>query len=235
MPKTVDIEMLPPFAGVPKEGVAFLRDLKKNNDRDWFQAHKQEFEQSLKFPVQCLIATLGRILHDDFPTLDFNPQKSIFRIYRDTRFSKDKSPYKTNIGAHFTSTSAIGVDMPGLYVHIEPDGMFAGGGIYMPDGKQLRALRESIVAEPDAFLDVISEDRFKELFGSIQGEKLKKSPQGFPADHPMVEHLKHKQFFVGRDFKESSVFAASFAEEVADTFRAILPLMTWLHESLAKG
>jgi uncharacterized protein (TIGR02453 family) len=222
--------LFPPFDGFPKEGIDFLKKLKRNNNRPWFQKHKQVYEESVKFPMQCLIASLSERMGDVSPEIEFNPKRSIFRIYRDIRFSKNKVPYKTSIAASFNWRGLKGpVDAPGLYLHVEPGGVFIGGGVYMPTADQLKAFRKSMVDRPEEFLSVVQDRRFKREFRSIQGEKLQKAPLGFPRDHPMIEHLKHKQFYVGKEYDDESIsMKPSFLNLVARVFVDTMPLVRWL-------
>jgi uncharacterized protein (TIGR02453 family) len=225
----------PPFAGFPKSGIDFLRKLKKNNNREWFHKHKQEYEEEVKFPMQCLIATLREKMRDAAPDFDFNPKKAIFRIHSDVRFSKNKAPYKTNIAAAFDVRGKKSpTETPGLYVGIEPGSVFIGGGLYMPMGDQLKAIRKTIVEKPNEFLAVINGTKFKKRFGGIKGEMLSKAPLGFPKDHPMIAHLRHKQFFVGVEWKdESQCYSKKFADTVTDVFTDCMPLVRWLLKATA--
>lgn len=222
-------DLYPPFEGFPREGITFLQKLKKNNNRPWFQNHKDEYDQLVKFPMQCLIAGLAHGLADDAPEILFDPRKSIFRIYRDVRFSKNKAPYKTNIAAYFNIRGRKGPgEIPGLYLGIEPGEAFIGGGLYMPSGEQLKAVRRSIAGNPDEFLQVIQDRAFKRMFGEIMGEKLQKAPLGFPKDHPMIEYLRYKQFFVGTESGHEPALKPGFAVTVAQVFRAAMPFVRWL-------
>lgn len=227
---SVEEEFYPPFEGFPKSGIDFLKRLKKNNSREWFRKHKTEYEENVKFPMQCLIAGLRDRLRDEIPELDFNPKRSIFRIYRDVRFSKNKAPHKTNIAASFElKGKKKTTDTPGLYVGIEPGSVFVGGGMYMPGGEQLKAIRKAIVERPDEFLAVVEDKRFKRTFGGIMGENLQKAPLGFPKDHPMIEHLKHKQWFVGKEWESESVcYTKKFEKTAADLLLETMPLVRWL-------
>jgi uncharacterized protein (TIGR02453 family) len=231
MSKSLPLEedFFPPFAGFPKTGIEFLRKLKKNNNRPWFQNHKEEYQERVKFPMQCLIATLAQRMIDDAPEFDFNPKKSIFRIYRDVRFSKNKAPYKTNIAASFDMRGKQSpVETPGLYLGIEPGEIFVGGGLYMPTGEQLKSIRHAIVSEPDEFLAIVQNNNFRKQFGGIDGEKLQKAPLGFPKDHPLIEHLRHKQFYVGKVLDHGACLKPTFADVVAQVFVDTLPLVRWL-------
>lgn len=226
----IDDAFYPPFDGFPRQGIAFLRRLKRNNNRPWFQKHKAEYEEYVRFPMQCFIATLARELRDEIPEMDFNPKRSIFRIYRDVRFSKNKAPYKTNIAASFQPRGAPpGIELPGLYVGIEPGEIFVGGGLYMPSGDQLKAIRASIAEHPDEFLAVVQAPRFRKRFGGILGEKLLKAPLGFPKDHPMIEFLRFKQFYVGVEWDdESACYSPKFAGTVASIFLDCIAFVRWL-------
>jgi uncharacterized protein (TIGR02453 family) len=228
-----DLDIYPPFNGFPREGLLFLKRLKKNNNRPWFQKHKTEYEEFVRFPMQCLVASLAERMSDDSPEIEFNPKHSIFRIYRDVRFSKNKAPYKTNIAAVFSLRGRKGVgETPGLYVGIEPGEVFLGGGVYMPTSEQLKAFRKAIMKNPDEFLAVVENKTFKKEFGGIWGERLTRPPIGFPKDHPLIEHLKLKQFYVGKVRGETACLKPRFLEEVIDAFKKTMPLVRWLARAI---
>ena len=227
-----DESFYPPFEGFPRAGLTFLRNLKKNNNRPWFQRHKAEYEELVRFPMQCLIATVGQKMQEEAPDIDFNPRRSIFRIYRDTRFSRNKTPYKTNVAASFTFRGAKGpIETPGLYVGIEPGEIFIGGGLYMPTGPQLKTIRRAIAAEPERFLDIVRHPRFLKAFEHVEGERLQRAPLGYAPDHPMIEYLKYKQFYVGVVLPEGACYARRFADTVVRAFVDCMPLVRWLSES----
>ncbi|MGA9117824.1 MAG: DUF2461 domain-containing protein [Bacteroidota bacterium] len=229
-----DQDLFPPFDGFPKEGIAFLQRLKKNNNRPWFQKHKQEYEENVRFPMQCLISTLAGSMAEDAPELVFDPKRSIFRIYRDTRFSKNKTPYKTNIAASFQIKGKKSpTEMPGLYLGIEPGEIFVGGGLYMPTGSQLKSIRATLAARPEEFLAIIGERKFKKRFGGIMGEQLQKAPLGYPKDHPMIKHLRFKQWFIGVEWGHTPCLSRKFADQVADVFSDAMPFLRWLVKSSA--
>jgi uncharacterized protein (TIGR02453 family) len=224
-----DEEFFPPFAGFPKEGIEFLKRLKKNNNRPWFRKHKSEYEENVRFSMQCLIATLAQKMIDEAPEMEFNPRKSIFRIYRDVRFSRNKAPYKTNVAASFGFRGKKSpTETPGLYVGIEPGEIFIGGGLYMPTGDQLKAIRQSIVNRPEEFLAVVEHKLFKKEFGGIEGECLKKAPLGYDQDHPMITHLRHKQFYVGKVYGDEICLKPKFVDLVAHVLAGAMPLVRWL-------
>ena len=225
--------LYPPFAGFPPEALSFFRRLKRNNNRPWFQKHKDEYEENVRFPMQCLIASLGPRMADVAPDFDFNPKKSIFRIYRDTRFSNNKTPYKTNIAAYFQARGKKSpAERPGLYVGIELGEIFIGGGLYMPSGEQLKSIRKSIAEHPDDYLSVIEDPAFTKMFGEVMGDKLVKAPLGYPKDHPMIVHLRLKQFFVGKEFGEEECLKPRFVDTVAKYFAGTMPMVRWLEKAL---
>lgn len=225
----LDEFLFPPFDGFPKETISLLRALKKNNNRPWFEKHREKYEEHVRFPMQCLIAGLAVRMRDVAPEIEFNPKRSIFRVYRDTRFSKNKTPYKTNIAASFQIGGRKGpAEAAGLYLGVEPGEVFIGGGVYMPWGEQLKKIRKSISARPEEFLEVIEDPRFKKRFGALMGEKLVKAPLGYPKDHPMIDHLRHKQFFVGVELEVKECLSPRFQETVAKVFSDTVPLVRWL-------
>jgi uncharacterized protein (TIGR02453 family) len=228
-PHPLDDLMYPPFRGFPAEGLRFLGRLKRNNNRRWFQANKQEYQELVRFPMECLIASLAQRMADAAPDIEFHPKKSIFRIYRDTRFSRNKTPYKTNIAASFKLRGHQSpTETPGLYVGIEPGEIWVGGGLYMPLGPQLKAIRNAMVRDPEAWLAVVENRRFKSVYGGIDGEKLVKAPLGYPKDHPLIEHLRHKQFYAGKVLDDSACLSPRFLGTIERIFSDILPLVRWL-------
>ncbi len=225
-------DFYPPFGGFPREGIAFLSRLKKNNNRPWFQTHKTEYEDLVRFPMQCLVASLGERMAPIAPEFSYDPKRSIFRIYRDTRFSKNKTPYKTNIAASFSLIHSKGpIEKPGFYVGIEPEEIFIGGGLYLPSGSQLKGIRQSLDTAPGEFLEIVRDPRFRKRFKSIMGEQLKIAPVGYPKDHPMIKFLRYKQWFVGVEIGHSPCFNASFIDRVEAVLVDALPLIRWLIEA----
>jgi uncharacterized protein (TIGR02453 family) len=230
-----DDDIFPPFSGFPREGLNFMRRLKKNNTRIWFENHKNEYETHVKLPMQSLITSLQPEFEKFAPEFDINPKRSIFRIYRDIRFSKDKTPYKTHAAAHFVLRGKPkGLEGSGYYLHIEPGEVFLGGGIYIPDNDQLKKIRAALDSKPEAFLHIINKTRFKKMFGVLEGEKLQRVPQGYSPDHPMAEWLKLKQFFVGVEYKDSVCTDEKFIRLVASVYATATPLVRFLNEALSK-
>jgi len=230
----LDTEPYPPFNGFPREGLSFLRQLKKNNTRDWFNSHKVEYESLVKLPMQSFVVDLMLPMSRLAPEFDVHPKRSIFRIYRDARFSKNKTPYKTNVAAVF-HLRGHWQESAGFYIHVEPGGVYVGGGIYMPDSRQLKSIRTSLVEQPKEFLSIIENPRFLKRFGAIEAEKLRRIPQGFPADHWMGEWLKYKQFIAGVEWDERESLSPRFVKKVVEVYKDLLPLIRFLNAALHKS
>ena len=227
-----DLDFYPPFEGFSRKTTTFLKNLKRNNNRPWFEKHREEFERDVKLPMQSMIVALQPHFHRFAPEVEVHPKRSLFRIYRDVRFSKDKSPYKTHVAAHLVPRGKIkGTEGPGYYFHIEPGQIFIGVGIYMPPSDQLKKIRKAIAGKSDQFLSIVQEPSFKKMFGKLEGQKLQRVPQGFEPDHPMAEWLKLKQFFVFVEWPEANCYKAGFVKEVATVFEKATPLVQFLTEA----
>jgi uncharacterized protein (TIGR02453 family) len=232
-PLVFDDVDVPPFVGFPKEAIKFLRRLKKNNTREWFGTHKDEFEDFVKTPMDALVTSLEPGFESFAPDFDLNPKKAIFRIYRDVRFSKDKSPYKTHIAAHFVVAGGPkGLEGSGYYLHIEPGEVFLGGGIYIPSGDQIKKIRRAIADNPKEFLGIIKNKGFRKQFGDLPGEKLRRVPAGYAPDDPMADYLKLKQFFVGSQFEDSVCEDEQFIQLCLRIFKTASPLVEFLNDAL---
>ena len=229
----LDGELFPPFEGFPKEGLKFLRQLKRNNNREWFAKHKSEYEDFVKLPVQSLIVVLQTPMAKLAPEIDVSAKRGVFRIYRDTRFSKDKTPYKTHVAAVF-HLRGHWEESAGFYLHIEPGTVYVGGGIYMPTGQQIKKIRSAIVDRSDEFLSIVESKVFKKQFRGLEGEKLQRAPLGYPSDHLMIEWLKHKSFYAGVTWEEGTCLSRDFADRVFGVYRNILPLVRFLNGALGK-
>ncbi|MBI5464857.1 MAG: DUF2461 domain-containing protein [Ignavibacteriales bacterium] len=229
----LDQDQYPPFVGFPKEAFRFFAQLRKNNHREWFEKHKHEYESFVRLPMQSLIASLRPQFTRFAPEFDLNPKRSIFRIYRDVRFSKDKTPYKTHVAAHIVlAGKPKGFVGSGYYLHVEPSECFVGGGIYVPDGEQLKKIRKAIAGRGKEFLSILNERSFKKRFGKIEGAKLQRVPRGYDDAHPMAEWLKLKQFFVGVSLKGEECFKPGFAGLAARICEDAAPLVRFLNGAL---
>ena len=229
----LDEQTFPPFEGFPKEGLRFLSQLKKNNNRVWFAKHKSEYEEVVKLPMQSFIAELKQPMSKLAPEIDVNPKRGLFRIYRDTRFSKDKTPYKTHVAAVFHPKGSW-ENSAGYYVHIEPKTIYVGGGMYMPNGQQLKKVRKGIATQAKEFLSIVKEKRFTKIFHGLEGEKLQRAPMGYPSDHAMLEWLKHKSFYTGVTWKKDECLSPKFHNRVVGIYQELLPLVRFLNKALSE-
>ena len=229
----------PTFTGFRPEAIQFLVDLTENNDRAWFQPRKGEYERLLKEPLEALIATLAERFAARGIPLRADPSKSPFRIYRDVRFSKDKSPYKTNLGASFpwvgeavddggAGSHAANVHSSGGDFHLSPGEIFVGGGIWHPEKPWLDAFRRRVIDEPGRVRKLVDEPEFQATFGSLGGDSLVRVPTGFPPDHPDVELLKLKDVTFGRRLSDADAMSPGLPDLIADTFGTALPVMRYL-------
>ena len=229
----LDDEIFPPFDGFPARGIRFLRQLKRNNKRSWFAEHKSEYEDFVKMPMQCCIAALREPMARLAPEIEVNPRKNIFRIYRDTRFSKDKTPYKTHVAALFHLRGRW-EESAGYYVHIEPGNVYVGGGVYAPNAQQIKKIRSAIIEQSNEFLSIVESGKFKKHFHKLEGEKLQRAPLGYASDHPMIEWLKHKSFYTGVTWKEETCLSRTFVDRVVGVYKELLPLVRFLNEAVGK-
>jgi uncharacterized protein (TIGR02453 family) len=225
------------FTGFRPEAIQFLADLAENNSRDWFTPRKADYERLLKEPLAALCVALDGAFRARGIPLEGDPTRSPFRIYRDVRFSKDKSPYKTNVAASFPWIEGGGADgphgfgesgNPGGYFHMAPGEVYIGGGMWHPPTAKLVAFRTAVVDDPKAVRKLIDEPRFASTFGSISGDKLKRVPPGFPPDHPEAELLKHKDLTFGRRLADKDVMGPGLVDLIADSFQVATPVMRWL-------
>ena len=209
----------------------FLTALKKNNDRDWFAGNRKLFETA-KSEYEAFIQDVIEKMTEFDPILKGLEAKScIFRINRDTRFSNDKSPYKTNFGAFIVRGGRKNGDrFAGYYIHIEPGSCMIAGGSYMPPSPWLNAIRERIDSDPAAFIKIISSKGFRDAFGTIQGEKLKTAPKGYSSDHPHIELLRHKSYLAVRDLKDKEITSPDFFLKTIALLRAMKPFNDFLND-----
>lgn len=208
--------------------IEFLNELKKNNNKDWFHANKAEYQKAKKnFEefVSKIILEFGKI---DESILSLTPKDCTFRINRDIRFSADKSPYKSNFGAYL-SKGGKKSKYSGYYVHLEPNGFFVGGGLYMPPLPILKLVRNEIYFNLDKFLSIVQEKNLKKDFGEIHGEKLTNPPKGFPKDFVGVEWLKFKSYTVSKNIDEKTVVSDRFPNEVVRLFTLMKPLVEFIN------
>jgi uncharacterized protein (TIGR02453 family) len=219
------------FTGFPKDFFAFFKELKAHNERPWFEDNKQRFRDSVQAPMSAFIEEMRPRLAKVSKNFVADPKPnggSMFRIYRDVRFSKDKRPYKEHAACHFRHAAGKDVHAPGFYMHFGDDEVFFGGGMYMPDPKALNHIRDAIVAKPAAWKAVKSDKAFAKLGGLGQDHKLAKAPRGYAPEHPLIDDIKLKSFFVMNDGTIKLAQSAKLPDAVADTFAAAKPLMKFL-------
>ncbi len=209
----------------------FLKDLKARNDREWFTENKARYETEARDAMLRFIGEFSGPLSAISRNFIADPRPvggSMFRIHRDTRFSKDKSPYKTHLAAHFPhrAANAGGVHGPGFYLHLEPGSSFAGGGLWHPDPDSLFKVRQAIVAKPAAWKALKKSDL------TIEGEALKRVPSGFDPSHPCAEDLKFKDFYTTTSFTNAQVLGPDFLDEVAEACQRSAPLVAFLCKAL---
>jgi uncharacterized protein (TIGR02453 family) len=221
--------------GVPRfgpEGLRFLRALKRNNKREWFQPRKDHYERHVRLPMLAIVERLAVDMRPIAPEVIVDPKSAIYRIYRDTRFSSDKTPYKTHIAASFPWRGLPKHEGGGLYFHVSPTEVWIGGGMYAPQTPQLHAVREHIAKNPRRLRSIVESAAFKRTFGALEGEKLQRVPRGFPSDHEAAEWLRYRQFLAGREAAPAFVTSPKFYAAVLDTFRVAVPLIRFLNEPL---
>lgn len=222
------------MATITKNTFQFLKDLKQNNERDWFLANKSKFEIAKKEFEIFITELIGEISKFDPDIGHHSAKDCIFRIYRDVRFSKDKSPYKTHFGAHI-SAAAKKSDIhskAGYYIHIEPGASMLAGGAYLPQGPWIKAIRQEINYNADELKKIVNSAPFKGYFGEMEGEKLKRAPQGYQPDHPEIELLKYKSFLATHYCIDKQVLADDFPDHCARVFKALLPFDQFLNASM---
>lgn len=209
---------------------AFFNDLAANNDRDWFNANKQRYIDEVRDPFLAFIRDMDPRLRTISPHYHGNPKAnggSLFRIYRDTRFSKDKTPYKTWAGARFTHIEGGRGGAPGFYLHLQPGQVFIGSGIWHPEAKVLNRLRQFLTNNPSAWRGVIEEPTFKRHF-RLGGASLKRTPRGFDPEHPLAEDIKRKDFVVSTQLTEKQVISSRFLDTFTRRCEIVAPFVDYL-------
>ena len=221
-----------PFTRFPSEGLQFLKQLKRNNNREWFAANKAVYEESVKKPMQDLIEVLALEFAKFAPEIQASAKVSLYRIYRDTRFSKDKTPYKTHAAAVFPPHGLGKHGGAGFYFHISTDELFVGGGLYMPMPEDLHAVRERIAQDHRRLARIVNHPSFRRMFKEMAGEQLLRVPRGFPAEHPAADYLRYRQFLGARHLPARVATSRNFAKTLADTFKTLYPFIRFLNEPI---
>lgn len=218
-----------------KSTIDFLKKLKKNNNRDWFNANKKLYEDA-RYDFEVFVFELiQKIAEFDETVSGLEPKDCMFRIYKDVRFSKDKTPYKTNFGAAINKGGRK-LSIAGYYIHISPDEYFLGSGLYMPAPDKLLAVRNSIAAKSAKFKSIVEGKEFKKNFGKLwNGDTLKTVPKGFDKEHPMSEYLKLKSFICDHTVKEEKALAKNYGDYIAKIFKTAKPFNDFLNDAIGAG
>jgi len=218
------------YTSFEKKTIGFLRELDANNNREWFNANKARYENDVLDVALHFIQTMQDPLAEIAPHFTAVPTRiggSLMRIYRDTRFSKNKLPYKTNIGIQFRHERAKDVHSPGYYVHIAPDEVFVGVGMWRPDSEPLRQIRERIAARPGEWRRAIGSVAFRKQF-SLGGESLQRPPRGFDKEHPCIDDIRRTSFIAVRDMTVDDCLSPKFQRSVETSFKQATPFMEFL-------
>jgi uncharacterized protein (TIGR02453 family) len=221
------------FTGIPGEGLKFLRGLARNNNREWFQARKEIFETKLRAPMEELIEAINAELLKFAPEHITDPKKALYRIYRDTRFSQDKTPYKTHVAAIFPRHNLEKHSSAGYYFHIEPGRIGVAAGAYMPGPEELYAIRRWLTDNYDVFLTLAKPAQ--KLMGTLQGEALSRSPKGFDPAHPAAELVRKKQWYYWREMEVEMASSGKLVTEVARRFQAATPVVNAINSAIRRA
>ena len=223
------------FPGFSAEGIDFLRSLARNNHRDWFLPRKHIFEEQVKGPMHELVEAVNRAMAAFAPDFVTDPAKAVFRIYRDTRFSKDKKPYKEHIAANFRRRGGGPHEGGGYYFAISHKSVAVGGGLYMPAPETLLAVRNHIAGHHAELRKVTTSRTVRKLLGEMHGERLSRVPKGFPADHPAADLLRFKSFIFYTELEPEIATTPNLLREILERFRAITPFVEFLNAPVANA
>ena len=216
-----------------KDTFDFLKELKENNNKEWFEANRKRYETAKKEHLDFVTEMIPAIAKWDKPIAGVEPKKCVFRINRDIRFSKDKSPYKSNMGAHFSPPSGSKeVMLAGYYFHLEPGHSMVAGGMWEPFPPQLKAIRQEIDFNLKEFESILNNKEFKKHYPTLGGDKLKTKPKGYELENPAIEYLKHTSFVVSQKFTDKEVMAKDFPEKCAEAFKALYAFDSFLNRAI---
>jgi len=219
-----------------KQFFGFLKELKQNNAREWFQANKERYRSVVQEPLLGFISDFSDPLYDISHEFVADPRPSggsMFRIYRDVRFAKDKSPYKTHAAAQFRHRAGRDAHAPGFYLHLEPGNVFVGAGSWHPGGEAIGHIRTAIAENSKKWQKILDDPEFSKSH-KLVGESLKRPPRGLDPEHPLIEELKRKDFISIENFSQTKACSASFIDAVAESFRTAAPLVKFLTEAVGQ-
>jgi uncharacterized protein (TIGR02453 family) len=223
------------FPGFPQAGIDFFRGLARNNRREWFQPRKAVFEEQVKQPMRTLVEAVNGALAGFAPAYVTDPEKAIYRIYRDTRFSKDKTPYKDHIAASFHRRTESPHGDAGYYFAISHKEVAIGGGIYMPEPQTLVTLRNHLAQNHQDFRKILANRTLRRLLGELQGDQLSRMPKGFPSDHPAEDLLRRKRFILYVELAPDIATTRALYNEIVSRFRAMVPFLDFLTAPLGRA
>lgn len=212
-------------AVIPSATLEFLREIKENNNRPWFNAHKEWYQEEL-----AKMKIFSDALFEELSRYDHIEQLRLFRIYRDVRFSKDKSPYKVCFSGGIKRATKL--LRGGYYFHIEPGKSFVGGGFWAPNPADLKRIREEIATDDRPLRGILGQAAIKQTFGSLQGEEVRTAPRGFSKTHPAIDLIRKKQFILSRSFSDAEVLSPNLLQDMVQTFRNMLPFFEYMSEVL---
>ncbi|MGC2694741.1 MAG: DUF2461 domain-containing protein, partial [Candidatus Angelobacter sp.] len=217
------------FPGFSSDALSFLRSLKRNNRREWFQPRKEKYEALIKAPMLEFIASLNEEFARFAPAYITPPEKAVYRIYRDTRFSPDKTPYKTHIAAIFPRSSAVKREGAVFYLHFTEKELLAFGGVWGPDRDELLAYRTLLQEHYQEFQAILADKKLKRLTGALEGEQLSRMPKGFPVDHPAEGLLRRKQWYLEARLDIKLLTTPKLVTGLAARFAAMAPMVEFLN------
>jgi uncharacterized protein (TIGR02453 family) len=234
--------MTAPFRGFRQETLAFLRGLKKNNRRDWFEAHRPQYVRDVLEPMRAIIEELDVRFADVAPEYVGDPKRSMFRIYRDVRFSKDKSPYKAHAALwvyHRAPGRGVGKEIDGgagFYLHVEPGASLVAGGLWMPPRPSLAKVRDRLTDDPRGWEKIVSAPAFRRRFGKLsddeEGILLKRLPRGYQPGHPAERWLRYNSFTAHRAYTDAEILSPKLVDRAMKDFALLVPMCRWLNAAL---
>ncbi|HZU29806.1 MAG TPA: DUF2461 domain-containing protein [Candidatus Angelobacter sp.] len=222
------------FPGFSPDAISFLRSLKRNNRRDWFQPRKEKYEKLIKAPMAELVESLNHQLAEFAPHYITPPQKAVYRIYRDTRFSKDKTPYKTRVSAIFPRSNAVKREGAVLYFHFTEKELLVFAGVYSPDRDELLAYRTLLQESHEELKEILSNRQLRKIFGDLQGEQMSRMPKGFPTDHPAEGWLRQRQWYLETTLDIKLATSPRLVPELARHFALMVPMVEFFNRPFAQ-
>jgi len=220
------------FPGFEPQARQFLRELRANNNRDWFKAHKPDYEQFVRGPLLELVLELSMAVEEHSPGHSIDPRKSVYRIYRDIRFSKNKDPYKTHAAAVFPPTGMERHAGAGFYFHFSAEELLIGGGVYAPPSDTVGRVRAQSAAEQDELRGILAAAGYRKFYGGLEGQRLKRTPRGYAPDHPAADLLVYKQLLSGTTLPADVIEQPTSGSVLDQHFRASAPVMAYLNRAV---